>query len=71
MKKTIMQTDGRGEAIREIMGQEYAQAIKTVGVQIDTKQWICKELEAMQAKKLKEVDLNKTKLNGEIDDLPC
>ena len=59
------------EAIREIVrNEEYAQAIKKrVGVQIDTKA-VDKELEGYQAK-LKEVDLNKTRLEREIDSLPA
>ena len=58
------------EAIREIVrNEEYAQAIKKrIGVQIDTKA-VDKELEGYQAK-LKEVDLNKTRLEREIDSLP-
>ena len=57
------------EAIREIVrNEEYAQAIKKrIGVQIDTKA-VDKELEGYQAK-LKEVDLNKTRLEREIDSL--
>lgn len=48
----------------------YAQAIKKrIGVQIDTKA-VDKELEGYQAK-LKEVDLNKTRLEREIDSLPA
>ena len=59
------------EAIREIVrNEEYAQAIKKrIGVQIDTKA-VDKELEGYQAK-LKEVDLNKTRLEREIDSLPA
>lgn len=59
------------EAIREIVrNEEYAQAIKErIGVQIDTKA-VDKELEGYQAK-LKEVDLNKTRLEREIDSLPA
>lgn len=59
------------EAIREIVrNEEYAQAIKKrIGVQIDTKA-VDKELESYQAK-LKEVDLNKTRLEREIDSLPA
>lgn len=59
------------EAIREIVrNEEYAQAIKKrIGVQIDTKS-VDKELEGYQAK-LKEVDLNKTRLEREIDSLPA
>ena len=59
------------EAIREIVrNAEYAQAIKKrIGVQIDTKA-VDKELEGYQAK-LKEVDLNKTRLEREIDSLPA
>ena len=59
------------EAIREIVrNDEYAQAIKKrIGVQIDTKA-VDKELEGYQAK-LKEVDLNKTRLEREIDSLPA
>lgn len=50
--------------------EEYAQAIKKrIGVQIDTKA-VDKELEGYQAK-LKEVDLNKTRLEREIDSLPA
>lgn len=58
------------EAIREIVrNEEYAQAIKKrIGVQIDTKA-VDKELEGYQVK-LKEVDLNKTRLEREIDSLP-
>ena len=54
-------------AIREIVrNEEYAQAIKKrIGVQIDTKA-VDKELEGYQVK-LKEVDLNKTRLEREID----
>lgn len=59
------------EAIREIVrNEEYAQAIKKrISVQIDTKA-VDKELEGYQAK-LKEVDLNKTRLEREIDSLPA
>ncbi len=59
------------EAIREIVrNEEYAQAIKKrIGVQIDTKA-VDKELKGYQAK-LKEVDLNKTRLEREIDSLPA
>lgn len=59
------------EAIREIVrNEEYAQAIKKrIGVQIDTKA-VDKELEGYQVK-LKEVDLNKTRLEREIDSLPA
>lgn len=59
------------KAIREIVrNEEYAQAIKKrIGVQIDTKA-VDKELEGYQAK-LKEVDLNKTRLEREIDSLPA
>lgn len=59
------------EAIREIVrNEEYAQAIKKrICVQIDTKA-VDKELEGYQAK-LKEVDLNKTRLEREIDSLPA
>lgn len=59
------------EAIREIVrNEEYAQAIKKrIGVQIDTKA-VDKELEGYQIK-LKEVDLNKTRLEREIDSLPA
>lgn len=59
------------EAIREIVrNEEYAQAIKKrIGVQIDTKA-VDKELEGYQTK-LKEVDLNKTRLEREIDSLPA
>jgi len=59
------------EAIREIVrNEEYAQAIKKrIGVQIDTKA-LDKELEGYQIK-LKEVDLNKTRLEREIDSLPA
>ncbi|WP_419078638.1 recombinase family protein [Phascolarctobacterium faecium] len=59
------------EAIREIVrNEEYAQAIKKrIGIQIDTKA-VDKELEGYQAK-LKEVDLNKTRLEREIDSLPA
>lgn len=58
------------EAIREIVrNKEYAQAIKKrIGVQIDTKA-VDKELEGYRAK-LKEVDLNKSRLEREIDNLP-
>ena len=58
------------EAIREIVrNKEYAQAIqKRIGMQIDTKS-VDKELEGYKAK-LKEVDLNKTRLEREIDNLP-
>ena len=58
------------EAIREIVrNKEYAQAIKKrIGVQIDTKA-VDKELEGYRAK-LKEVDLNKSSLEREIDNLP-
>lgn len=43
--------------------------LKRIGVQIDTKA-VDKELEGYQAK-LKEVDLNKTRLEREIDSLPA
>ena len=58
------------EAIREIVrNKEYAKAIqKRIGMQIDTKV-VDKELEGYKAK-LKEVDLNKTRLEREIDNLP-
>ena len=53
-----------------LRNEEYAQAIKKrIGVQIDTKA-VDKELEGYQAK-LKEVDLNKTRLEREIDSLPA
>ena len=58
------------EAIREIVrNKEYAQAIKKwIGVQIDTKA-VDKELEGCRAK-LKEEDLNKSRLEREIDNIP-
>lgn len=58
------------EAIREIVqNQEYANEIKKrIGVQIDTKE-IEAELNGYMAK-LKEVDLNKSRLEKEIDTLP-
>lgn len=58
------------EAIREIVrNKDYAQAIKKrIGVQIDTKA-VDKELEGYRAK-LREVDLNKSRLEREIDNLP-
>lgn len=53
-----------------VRNEEYAQAIKKrICVQIDTKA-VDKELEGYQAK-LKEVDLNKTRLEREIDSLPA
>ncbi len=58
------------EAIREIVrNEEYAMEIKKcIGVQIDTGT-IEKELENYKAK-LKEVDLNKARLERETDSLP-
>lgn len=58
------------EAIREIVrNEEYAAEIKKrIGVQIDTKE-IAAELSGYQAK-LREVDLNKARLEREIDSLP-
>ena len=55
--------------IHILRNKEYAQAIKKrIGVQIDTKA-VDKELEGYRAK-LKEVDLNKSRLEREIDNLP-
>ena len=59
-----------GVTVEKVRNEEYAQAIKKrIGVQIDTKA-VDKELEGYQAK-LKEVDLNKTRLEREIDSLPA